>query len=329
LSRKADIRKAAKIVLMFPGQGSQYEKMGRQFLRFNSRYRRYLEIAGEIAGGDLFRIIDGKDPVISLDDTRFAQISIYSLSCAISDYLLNELSLDSDCIYSVLGHSLGEYSALYCCGTYDFRKGAELVAYRGKIMERAGKGMMAAVLGVEKSIVEDVLKKYEGSVFIANYNDYSQLVISGYEKDVKSAVNSLEKRGAKKIIPLRVGIASHCPLMESVSDGLGDFIGNNVTFKKLRFPFLSTTEIKYISEKGLKRTLTGQLINPIRWVDSIEFLLDRGADTFIELGPGRVLSGLVGRIARRSKKNPKILNTDSLEDIEVMIDKLQAGGLLK
>lgn len=329
MSRKADIRKTAKVVLMFPGQGSQHEMMGRQFLRFNSKYRKYLEIAGESAGRDLFRIIDGEDPVISLDNTKFAQISIYSLSCAISDYLFNDISLDRSCIDSVLGHSLGEYGALYCCGAYDFRKGAELVAYRGKMMEKAGKGMMAAVIGIEKDVVEDVLKDYEGRVFIANYNDYTQLVISGYEKDVKSAVKILKDRGAGKIIPLRVGAASHSPLMKSVSDGLDGFIEDNVTFKKLSFPFLSTTEVKYISKRGLKETLKGQLINPIKWVESIEFLLGRGADTFIEIGPGRVLSGLVGRIARRSRKNPEILSTGGLEDIEVMIEKLQTKGLLR
>jgi malonyl CoA-acyl carrier protein transacylase len=329
LGRTAGTRKGAKIILMFPGQGSQHEKMGRQFLRFNSKYRKYLEIAGEITGADLFSIIDGEDPVNSLDDTRFSQISIYSLSCALSDYLLEDLSLDRGCIYSVIGHSLGEYSALYCCGAYDFRKGAELVAYRAKIMKRAAKGMMAAVMGVEKSVVEDVLKGYRGRVFIANYNDYTQLVISGYEKDVEDAAKSLKGKGAKKVIPLKVGIASHCPLMGSASEELGNFIEGNAAFKNLRFPFLSTTEAKYIRGAGIKNTLTGQLINPIRWVESIEFLLGREADTFIEIGPGRVLSGLMGRIARSSKKNPEILSTDSLEGIEVMIDKLRAGGLLK
>ncbi len=323
---------APKIALMFPGQGSQHEKMGQQFLRFNNSSNKYFEIAGEIIGKDLAKIINGRDPDNSLGDTKFSQISIYALSCALFDYLSEDLSLDMNSIDTVMGHSLGEYSALYSCGAYDFKTGAELVAYRGNVMsnaDRTAKGMMAAVLGAEAGPIEDVLKEYRDRVFIANYNDYTQIVISGYEEDVKNLIAGLKEKGIRKVIPLKVNIASHCPLMGEVSKKLGDFIDKKISFKEPGPPFLSTTEIKYIRKSGLKETLTGQLTNPIQWVDSVKLLLDKGVNTFIEIGPGKVLSGLVLRIARKNKKNVDIMNTNDLGDIENMIGKLQERGLLK
>ena len=328
----ADKAYVPKIALMFPGQGSQFEKMGQQFLRFNGSSYKYFEIAGKIIGKDLAKIINGQDPDNSLGDTKFSQISIYTLSCALFDFLLKDLSLDIGSIDTVLGHSLGEYSALYGCGAYDFKAGAELVAYRGNIMssaDKSAKGMMAAVLGAEAGAVEDILKGYIDRVFIANYNDYTQIVISGYEEDVKNAMTGLKANGIKKVIPLKVNIASHCPLMGEVSNQLGDFIDNKISFKEPVPPFLSTTEAKYTGMSGLRETLTGQLINPIRWVESIELLLNKGINTFLEIGPGKVLSSLVLRIARKNKKKIDIMNTNNLSDIEDLISKLQEKGLLK
>jgi [acyl-carrier-protein] S-malonyltransferase len=323
---------AAKIALMFPGQGSQFEKMGQQFLRFNSKYQRYFETAGTILKEDLMKVISGEDPVNNLGDTKFSQISIFCLSCALYDYLTGDLALDMDSVDTVIGHSLGEYSALYGAGAYDFENGAGLVARRGTIMSRAdktAKGMMAAVLGAEADIIEDVLRDYKDRVFIANYNDYTQIVISGYEEDTEKAIDDLKKKGVRKIIPLKVNIASHCPLMNDVSGKLGAFIDRDIKFNELRLPFLSTTEVEYIGRLGLKGTLTGQLKNPIRWVESIELCLDRGINTFIELGPDKVLSGLVSRIARKNRKAVEVMNTNDLEDIEGLIGKLQERGLLQ
>jgi [acyl-carrier-protein] S-malonyltransferase len=320
-----------KIALMFPGQGSQSEKMGQQFLRFNSKYLEYFESAGEKMGEDLLKIINGEDPRNNLGDTRFSQISIYCLSCALYDYMKDDLLLDLSKIDTVLGHSLGEYSAIYATGAYDFHKGAELVAFRGTIMsqaDRTAKGMMAAVLGAESGSIEKVLESFKDRVFIANYNDYTQIVISGYEDDTKKAIEALKESGIKKVIPLKVNIASHCPIMADVSNKLGSFIEENMDFNDTELPFLSTTEVNYIGSDGLKGTLTGQLVNPIKWYSSIESCLDKGIDIFIEVGPGKVLSGLVMRIARKNNKKVSIMNTNDLEDIEDLLGKLQERGLL-
>ncbi len=142
--------KYPKIALIFPGQGSQLEKMGQQFLRFNNKYLEYFERASEVLKKDLVKIINAEDKDNSLNNTRFSQASIFCLSCGLFDYLTGELSLSQKYIDTILGHSLGEYSALYGCGTYSFEEALSLVVYRGEIMsaaDRTAKVMMAAVLG--------------------------------------------------------------------------------------------------------------------------------------------------------------------------------------
>lgn len=330
-SKKEGSEILKKIVLMFPGQGSQYAGMGSEFLGASDSCRRYFDISSEIAGKDLLKVIQSRDEDNSLDNTRFSQISIYSLSCALNDYILNNLSIKREYIHTVLGHSLGEYSALYSSGAYDFEQGAALVGYRGMIMSEAnrdGKGMMAAVLGTEIDVIKDVLENFVGRVFIANYNDCSQIVISGYEGAVMEAMKELKSRGAKKIIPLKVGIASHSPLMKRVSDELGKYIEQNIDFMDMKFPFFSTTEVTYRRKDDIRRTLTGQLVGPIRWIDSIEYLLENGVDIFIEVGPGSVLSGLVGRIAKRSGRIVTLLKTDRMEDIENLKSVLEKDGII-
>lgn len=320
-----------EIALMFPGQGSQYHDMGIDFLEANREYKEYFEISSEVLKKDIIRIIKGKSGRSSLDNTRFSQISIYCLSCALNDYIMKGLSLDKNFIGAVLGHSLGEYSALYSSGAFTLKQGAELVSYRSKCMseaDRSIKGMMAAVLGADINLIKNVLKDFEEKVFIANFNDYAQVVISGYKDSVEEAMKSLKKRGVKKIIPLKVGVASHCPLMKEVSDKLGMFIDKNVKFMDLSLPFFSTTDVAYRNKNDIAKLLTSQLINPIRWVDSIKYLLDMDMDVFIEVGPGKVLSGLVKRIAGVKEKEVMILNTDKMEDISYMKKSLRKEGFV-
>jgi malonyl CoA-acyl carrier protein transacylase len=200
MNSNSDISKNEnKFVLVFPGQGSQHELMGSDFLNAHNKYLKYFEISSEIIGKDLLGIINNKDGSTArlLDQTQFCQIAIYSLSCALNDYLIDSLNFSKGNIGTVIGHSLGDYGALYSSGAFDYRQGASIVAYRGKMMgsigreleDNTGKEMlMAAVLGAEIYAVENVLEKYKDSVFLANYNDYLQVVISGIKEDVIKAV---------------------------------------------------------------------------------------------------------------------------------------------
>lgn len=315
---------------MFPGQGSQSEKMGQQFLRFNDGYAKYFDISSTAIKKNILRIINGEDPVNTLADTKFSQIAIYTLSCALYDYIKDELSLNMDYVDTVLGHSLGEYSALYACGAYDFKSGARLVSYRGEIMSKEDKiagGMMAAVLGADKDSINEVLKGYKDKVFIANYNDYTQIVLSGYKQELEKAILDLKNNNIKNIIPLKLNTASHCPLMKNVSLSLENYLEKNIKFRSMDLPFFSTTEAGYKDKDSLGKTLAGQLLNPIRWVDSIKYMLDKGISIFIEIGPGKVLTGLVRRIAKKNNKDILVLNTNGLEGLEELIEKLQEKGI--
>lgn len=318
-----------KFVLVFPGQGSQHELMGSDFLNAHNKYLKYFEISSEIIGRDLLGIINNKDGSATglLDQTQFCQIAIYSLSCALNDYLIDSLNFSKSNIGAVIGHSLGDYGALYSSGAFDYRQGALIVAYRGKMMgsigreleERTGKEMMmAAVLGAEISSVENVLVKYKDSVFLANYNDYSQVVISGIKEDIIKAGEDLKSAGAKRVIELKVNIASHCPLMREASIKLAEYFeANSIVFGKSEIDFFSSTEVAYVKENEVKGALARQLINPVQWVESIENLLNSGFRRFIEVGPGKVLSGLIKRIASKlGYEGVIILNTDSLYDLE-------------
>jgi len=322
-----------KIALMFPGQGSQYINMGKDFLDNNEEYKKYFEISSEIVGEDILDIIYNSSAENDLlNKTQFGQISIYSLSCAVNDYIMDSLPAGKECIDTVLGHSLGEYSGLYSSGFYDYRQGAKLVSHRGKLMgsgDGSRQGMMAAVIGADLDVVYNVLESYKDKVFIANFNDYSQIVISGYKSDVKKAASELNQNCAKRIVPLKVSIASHCPLMKEVSGQLEKFIEDSVNFKDPVIKFFSTTNVSYVGKGDIKKVLVRQLVNPIRWVDSIEYLLRENTKIFIEVGPGKVLSGLVKRIANKNNaENIKTLKTDRWEDILKVKEVLAGEGIV-
>ncbi|OQA21828.1 MAG: Polyketide biosynthesis protein BaeE [Actinobacteria bacterium ADurb.Bin346] len=327
------------IILMFPGQGSQYIGMGLDFLECNKDYYKYIHDASRIFGEDLLSILkneNGKGNLI--DKTEYSQILIYTISSVFNDYIFNNCKLPSIKLFAATGHSLGDYSALYSCGAFDFEIGAELVSYRGKLMasvsgsrqdnsiimqdkvirNESKEMQMAAIIGSDIETISDVLDNYKGSVFIANYNDYSQIVISGYLKDVLKASEEIKNRGAKKVLPLKVSVASHCPLMQPVSEVLGKFIDNDLpVFKKLNMDFFSSTEVLKINSNQIRNTLVNQLTHPVKWVDTIENLLLPEIDTFIEIGPGKTLSGLVKRIAiKMGREDLNILCTDTPSDMD-------------
>ena len=334
------------IILMFPGQGSQYIGMGLDFLECNKDYYEYIYQASNIFGEDLLSILKNEnDKGKLIDKTEYSQILIYTISGIFNDYIFNNCKLSSIKLFAATGHSLGDYSALYSCGAFDFKEGAKLVSYRGKLMASVSGSkqdnsiilrdnsiilqdkvignelkemLMAAIIGSDIETISDVLDNYKGSVFIANYNDYSQIVISGYSEDVLKASEEIKNRGAKKVIPLKVSVASHCPLMQPVSEVLGKFIDNDLpVFKKLNMDFFSSTEVSKINSNQIRNTLVNQLTHPVKWVDTIENLLLPEIDTFIEIGPGKTLSGLIKRIAiKMGRGDLNILCTDTPADMD-------------
>lgn len=315
------------LFFMFCGQGSQYAGMGSGLLEADERYLSYLERCSEYLGEDLKSIVFDKNGKGSmLQDTRYSQLAIYSLSTAIGDYLKNELSLGTSDVNAVIGHSLGDYSALEFCGFYDFKKGLDIVNMRSELMSRANRksqGMMAAVLGVGIGRLSSLLEKSGRQVYIANHNDNGQIVISGLKKEIIDTIGFLKDNDVRKIIPLKVNIASHCPLMREVSDKLYEYVENKVVFNDPLLDFYSSTELKFIGKDDVAQCLRNQLTNPIRWVESIERII-KDDSIFIEVGPGKVLSKILKSLIRHLKvENIKIFDTDSMDNIQNAIDHIK------
>jgi len=318
-----------KIVLMFPGQGSQYAGMGMDYVDLLNKSNNYFEAASKSLQESLTSIISGSNGNNKiLENTYYSQVSIFTLSAAISDYLFREKYLDKASVFAVTGHSLGDYSALYACGFFNFKEGLEIVKCRGKLMSEANEkmdGMMAAVLGTNYQTLKNLLLDYENifkeEIYLANYNDYSQLVISGKRKNMEKTIEFLKENGVRKVIPLKVKIASHTPLMKDVSEKLGKYF-QSIVLNDPQFNFYSSTSLSYPKKEEIKSVMEQQLVIPINWVKSTEYFLNHEADTFIEIGPGKVLSNLVKRIAEKNSKNVLVFNTDKLSDLNNLIESL-------
>jgi [acyl-carrier-protein] S-malonyltransferase len=318
-----------KKVLMFPGQGSQYAGMGMDYINLLIKSGNYFEAASGLLQEDLIKIISGDNGAgEKLEDTFYSQVSIFTLSAAISNYLFKEKYLDKAEIYATTGHSLGDYGALYSSGYFNFEECFNIVKYRGKLMSEANlemDGMMAAILGADyltvKNLLQDYKTKFKEEVYLANYNDYSQIVISGRREDVSKAIDFLKENGLRKIIPLKVRIASHTPLMKNVSEDLGKYF-YNLDLNEPQINFYSSTSLMYPKKEEIKSVMKQQLLIPINWVSTIEYFLGNEVNTFIEIGPGKVLSGLVKRVADKNSKDVLIFNTDKLADLNNLTENL-------
>ncbi len=319
-----------EIVLMFCGQGSQYIGMGADFLNENKKYECYFEKASDAAGKSILDIIyDNYDMGKLLSQTFYSQLSIYALSFCLFDHLLNELGLKNEKIMAVTGHSLGDYGAITAAGSIDFEDCLKLVSCRADLMTHSKEGLMAAVLGLGIEEVEKTLSAFEEKVFVANYNDYSQIVISGYKEAVTDAIKVLKEAGAKRVLPLNVSVASHCPLMNEASLKLEKYISDRIVFKDTSMPFYSSVRGSTVKKEEMKEVLTGQLINRINWVQTIEHFLKEGAKVFIEVGPSKVLSSLTKRIAlKNAGSDVTIFSTDKISDIKDIYEYLNGEGAI-
>ncbi|MHB8843510.1 MAG: ACP S-malonyltransferase [Nitrospirota bacterium] len=309
-----------KIAYIFPGQGSQYVGMAKEFIENFAESKEVFDLASATLGYDLAQLcIHG--PAEKLNMTENTQPAILAASLAI----LRPLERRGLSAAAAAGHSLGEYTAIAAAGGFALKDAIALVQKRGRYMQEAvpeGVGLMAAILGLERSAVEktclDAAKN--GIVAPANYNSPGQIVIAGEKKAVEKAMELAKTAGAKKVIPLAVSVPSHCPMMKQAGDRLAQEL-DTIAISDLRMPIVNNAEAKFIRTAAeLKPSLVRQISSPLFWEDSINRLTAEGFDTFIEIGPGKVLSGLVKRIAR----DAKVLN---VEDQKSMGETLSALGL--
>jgi len=283
-----------KLVYIFPGQGSQSVGMGRDLAQASGAAAKIYERAVELLGWDLANL-SFEGPEADLAQTSKAQAALYVNSMAVKA-ALDERGAQADI---VSGHSLGEYSALAAAGAFDFETGLRLVAKRGEAMSTAAgrhPGAMAAILGLEDARVEKICAA-AGEVWPVNYNCPGQLVISGETGSVERAMTAAEEAGAKKAVRLAVSGSFHSPLMKEAADVMKAEL-ESVPFYEPAPPFLSSISCEYESAAGLPALLMRQIVSPVRWRQAVERLIAEGADRFLEVGNGKVLSGLVRRINR-------------------------------
>ena len=282
---------------VFPGQGAQFTGMGKDLYDNNETAKELFEKANEILG---FRITDimfsGTDE--ELKQTFVTQPAVFLHSVIMAKALGEEFKPDM-----VAGHSLGEFSALVAAGALEFEDGLRLVAKRAAAMQKACEAQpstMAAVLGLDDKTVEDICAQIEGVVVAANYNCPGQLVISGSIEAVDAACEQLKAAGARRALRLPVGGAFHSPLMEPAKVELQEAI-EAAPFKAPICPVYQNVDAKpYTDPEQIKANLIAQLTAPVRWTYIVQNMLADGADSFVELGPGAVLQGLIKKVNREA-----------------------------
>ena len=280
---------------IFPGQGAQYPGMGSELYENHAQARDYFMQANEVLGFSITDIMfEGSEE--DLKQTKVTQPAVF-LHSVIAALTQADFAPDM-----VAGHSLGEFSALVANGVLSFESGLRLVYQRALAMQRAcemNPSTMAAVLGLEDVVVEDICRKVEDEVVVpANYNSPGQIVISGSHAGVKKASELLIEAGAKRVIPLAVGGAFHSPLMRPAHDDLEQAI-RETSFKRPRCPVYQNVDaLPTEGVETIKNNLIAQLTAPVRWAQSVQAMIDNGATTFVECGPGKVLQGLVRKIDR-------------------------------
>ena len=303
-----------KTAFLFAGQGAQYLGMARDLYDHYPIVKDTIDQASQVLGYDLRLLID--TDAEKLNQTRYTQPAILATSVAIYRLLL-EKGHKPD---MVAGLSLGEYSALVASGALDFEDAVALVAKRGAYMEEAapaGSGKMVAVLNTPVELIEEACKKASklGIVTPANYNTPTQIVIGGEVVAVDHAVELLQEAGAKRLIPLNVSGPFHTALLESASQKLAEAL-SQVNFSDLTCPLVGNTEARVMKKEEIVSLLTRQVKEPVRFYESIAVMQEAGVTNFIEIGPGKVLSGFVKKI----DKTAKLANVEDQVSLEALLE---------
>ncbi|MEN6295359.1 MAG: ACP S-malonyltransferase [Chloroherpetonaceae bacterium] len=300
--------------LLFPGQGSQYVGMGKDYFLNNNYAKEKYEQADAILGFSISDICFN-GPIEKLTETRYTQLALFIHSAIIYDLLKDKINISA-----LAGHSVGEYAAYYASDVFNFEDGLKLVAKRGELMFHSGEieaGTMFAVIGLDEEKIKQVCEQInsenkDGVVVPANYNSPGQIVVSGSRDLLRASVSKFKDAGAKIVKELVVSGAFHSPLMQTSSIELHKVI-DSIQFNDAKYPVYVNISAKPVQDKNeLKDCLIRQLTSPVLWMQTLQNMQSNGIDTFIEIGAGNVLQGLV----KRTLNDVKISGIDSYENFQ-------------
>jgi len=282
-----------KTAFMFPGQGSQTLGMGMAVVRAYNEARDIFTRASDIMGYDMLELC-AVGPMEKLSRTVYTQPALFTVEAAITE-VLRAAGIKPVC---AAGHSLGEFGAWYAAGVFGFEDGLRLVSARGRLMDGAdpeGKGIMAAIIGLEYDIVRAACEAAVGTVVVANINSPRQMVISGERDALEQAGEILRGKGAKRILPLKVSGAFHSPLMSAAETSFALEI-EKITICDAAFPVYANVTAREVTDAAMIRdSMVRQLTSPVRWTDTVHAMADAGIERAFEIGPGNVLAGLAAR----------------------------------
>lgn len=303
-----------KIAFIFPGQGAQYAGMGRDLYENIPVCREMIDLASQASGVSMPELLFEENDRLNV--TEYTQIAMLAVSVAALK-ALEEKGIYADV---AAGLSLGEYGALVAAGVLTAEDAFALVRKRGIFMQEAVPegGAMAAVLGSDAETIERICRETEGQVSVANYNCPGQIVITGEESAVAAAGEALKAAGAKRVLPLKVSGPFHSPMLKKASEQLKEALAD-VELHEMKIPYLTNVTGDYVKDiSEVKELLETQVCASVRWQQSVEKMIADGVDTFVEIGPGRTLTGFLRKIDRSVKG----YNVDKLEDLEKVAAEL-------
>ena len=298
----------SKTAFIFPGQGAQSPGMAKDFYDTFSVCRQVFELASQAGGLDVAELCFTENDRLNI--TEYTQIAMLAAEIAMWK-AVEEKGFQADV---AAGLSLGEYGALALSGAMSLEDIFATVRKRGIFMQEAVPvgGAMTAVLGPDAVVIEEICKNTPGQVSVANYNCPGQIVITGEEEAVSLASEKLTEAGAKRLVPLKVSGPFHSPMLREAARKLGQQLAS-VEVYDIGVPYLSNVTADYVKDKSqIKELLEKQVASPVKWQQSVERMINDGVDTFVEIGPGKTLSGFMRKISR----NVRVLNIEKIEDLE-------------
>lgn len=319
--KRKDNNVKMKIGLLFPGQGSQYLGMGKDLYDEYEEYRDVYKNVKDITGIDVKKITFEEDEF--LNQTKYTQIAILTMSLAILEVLNKKINLNEYCL---AGLSLGEYTALIRGNSISFEDGVKIVSKRGELMQDMcpkGDWAMAAVMGLEENELEEVISEVKGFVKMANFNTVGQIVVSGDREGINELIVLAKEKGAKRVIELNTSGPFHTEKLENAADELRKEL-DKIDVKSPSIKVFKNIDGKeYSLSDDMKDILKNHIVSSVRFSDSINEMIEDGVDTFIEIGPGKTLTGFVKRI----NKDVTLFNINDKESLNNVVEVLNGGNI--